>query len=345
MPPSRRRPTPNPSQTPPVRRRKVAGHNRPTPPPDTPAEPPEHGSVSGTLDPQDPPRVVPSRPASRTFPSRESYAPGPDEWTEPTEDPEPTDLEDAEPAEPADPEPAQPEPAQPASESESAQPEAPEPTHRPAGKRRAAGTARPADLTAAEAEAAAREPATAPRRSTVNRYAVAGVLALVAVVIAGLGFWFRGEAQAVHSADNNTALTDSATTSEVIGQLTSAIEDTFSYNYTDLASTQRAVESVLAGTARCEYDQLFGQIKKLAPKQKIIIATAVRDIGVVRLDGDRAEALVFIDQVSTRVDTNKSGGGDAMIGVSAHREGDTWKITGFNMFDQALVNGESAPKC
>jgi Mce-associated membrane protein len=334
VPPSRRRPTPNQAQTPPVRRRRVAGHqNRPTPPPDTPAdsapepqaetpaEPPEptdRESVSGTLDVQDTPRVPPSRPASPTLPSREPHAPDPDSSTEPTE----AELDEPE------------------------APEDSEPTQRPAGKRRAAGTARPADLTAAEAEAGARRPVAARPMSTVNRYAVAGVLALVAVVVAVLGFWFRGEAQAVRSGDDtNTALTDSATTSEVIGQLTSAIEDTFSYNYTDLASTKNAVEAVLADQARCEYDQLFGQIKELAPKQKIIIATAVRDIGVVRLDGDRAEALVFIDQVSTRVDTNKSGGGDAMIGVSAHRDGDTWKITDFNMFDQKMVDGQKVREC
>ncbi|HEX2132533.1 MAG TPA: hypothetical protein VHH15_13340 [Actinophytocola sp.] len=171
------------------------------------------------------------------------------------------------------------------------------------------------------------------------------MLALVAVLVAGLAFWFRGEALALDSGDDNTALTDSATTSEVIGQLTSAVEDTFSYNYTDLASTQQAVETVLTGKARCEYDQLFGQVKKLAPEQKIVMTTAVRDIALVRLNGDRAEALVFIDQSSTRGDVNNSVAGEAQFGVLAHREGETWKITEFNMFGQPLVDGQPAPQC
>ena len=73
--------------------------------------------------------------------------------------------------------------------------------------------------------------------------------------------------------------------------------------------------------------------------------TAVRDIALVRLDGDRAEALVFIDQSSTRVDVNNSVAGEAQFAVLADREGEHWKITEFNMFDQPLVNGRPAPKC
>ncbi|GAB3446453.1 hypothetical protein GCM10027436_37180 [Actinophytocola sediminis] len=218
---------------------------------------------------------------------------------------------------------------------------------RPAGKRRATGITRPADLVVAEAStktvpSAHRAPR--PRRAT-NPYAVAGVLAIVAVILAGLAFWFRGEVSALESQDPNSALTDTATTSEVLGQLTTAVETTLSYNYTDLESTRKAVESVLADTARCEYDQLFGQLVEQAPKQKLIFATTVRDIALVRLDGDRAEALVFIDLISTRVDTNKSVPGDAVFGVRTRRDGDTWKITEFDMFDQTLVTGEPVPKC
>ncbi|HEY7594043.1 MAG TPA: hypothetical protein VH969_12900, partial [Actinophytocola sp.] len=227
---------------------------------------------------------------------------------------------------------------------------APEPARRrPAGKRRTTGTTRPEDLRAAEDRtrvARVRRVREAdPRKRAATQLSVAVVLAVVAVVLAGLAVWFRGEASSLESGDKNTALTDSGTTSEVVGQLKSAIEQTFSYNYTDLDSTQKAVDETLTGKARCEYDQLFGQVRKLAPKQKIVMVTAVREIALVRLDGDRAEALVFIDQSSTRVDVNNSVSGEAQFSVLAHRDGDHWKITEFNMFDQPLVNGQPAPKC
>jgi Mce-associated membrane protein len=184
-----------------------------------------------------------------------------------------------------------------------------------------------------------------PARRRASQLSVAVVLAVVAVLLAGLAFWFKGEADSLGSGDTNQALTNSAETSEAVGQLKSAIETTFSYNYTDLDSTQKAVDATLTGKARCEYDQLFGQVKKLAPKQKIVMVTAVREIALIRLDGDRAQALVFIDQSSTRVDVNNSVAGEAQFAVLARREGDDWKITEFDMFDQPLVNGQPAPKC
>ena len=306
MPPSRRRPPPTAGQTPPVRRPKVAGlRNRPATTPDQDES--EHESVSGVLD-----------------------VPDTTETEQPEVEPEPTPVADTDTI------------GAPATD------DRPSPVRRPAGKRRATGTTRPATLAEAEAQAGtqvAARPERTPRRRGATQLSVAIVLAVVAVVLAGLAVWFRGEADSLGSGDANSALTDSAGTSEVLGQLKTTIEETFSYNYTDLASTQKAVDGALTGKARCEYDQLFGQVKQLAPKQKIIMITAVREIALVRLDGDRAEALVFIDQSSTRVDVNNSVAGEAQFSVQARRDGETWKITEFNMFDQPLVNGQPAPKC
>ncbi|HEY0451353.1 hypothetical protein [Actinophytocola sp.] len=370
MPPSRRRPPPTPGQVPPVRRPRVAGlRNRPATSRDE--DDPQRESVSGVLDLPDaepgpaddltedeaPPRRAGSaRRARRAAAEAAAAEPtvaasGTIGATGPVTDEEPsgargrhsrraaaqvhiddTDTGDVEDAD------------------DDLAGERPTPSRRPAGKRRATGTARPADLGAAEAGARTGKAyparlADAPRRRGATQLSVAVVLAVVAVVLVGLAIWFRGEASDLRSGDANTALTDSATSSQVLGQLKSAIEETFSYNYTDLGATQKAVDATLTGKARCEYDQLFGQVKELAPKQKIIMATAVRDIALVRLDGDRAEALVFIDQSSTRVDVNNSVAGEAQFGVLAKRSGDHWKLTEFNMFDQHLVNGQPAPTC
>ena len=290
-----------------------------------PEEPAERESVAGTLDVEPEPEPVA-------------------EEVERTEALPKVDLGTDEPPEPAEP-PGEPDAGEP--ERETAEQTSSPRAQRPAGKRRATGTARPADLATAEAQTKSQQPVrvAARPRGPRNPYAVSAILVVMAVILAGLAVWFRGEASALESRDPNTALTDSATTSEVLGQLTTAVETTLSYNYTDLESTKKAVENVLAGSARCEYDKLFGQLMELAPEQKLILATAVRDIALVRLDGDRAEALVFIDLVSTRVDTNKSVPGDAVFGVYSRRDGDQWKITGFNMFDQPLVNGEPVPQC
>ncbi|MFI7677755.1 hypothetical protein [Actinophytocola sp. NPDC049390] len=352
MPPHRRRPNPSAGQTPPVRRPRVAGlRNR--------SDQPEHLAEQTTEEPetteqteQETERLSgvldgvlgksPTRPPAEDEVDEDDLADLRAAAAEPppvTEDDE-ADEADGEPDE----ETAEDEPAsktRPASAGS-----------RPAGKRRSTGRARPDDLAVAETGAdAARRPRHVrlddqPAKSKGQRQISAAiVVAVVAVVLGALAFFFRGEAQDLTSGDKNTALTDPAATSQVKGQLTNAIKRTFSYNYADLASTEKAVKENLVGKALCEYDLLFGQVKEYAPKQKIVLDTTVRELALVRIDGDRAEALVYIDQLSTRVDVNKTVAVGGQFAVQAAKHGDHWKITEFDMFGQPLFNGKPAPKC
>jgi Mce-associated membrane protein len=227
-------------------------------------------------------------------------------------------------------------------------------TIRPAGKRRTQGAARPTDLEAAETDTGAESKRSSRHARTDDRptrtraqtqISLAIILTVVAVVLAGAAVFFRGKVNDLTSGDSNTALTDSATTSQIKGQLTTAIKQTFSYNYTDLDSTEKAVKENLSGRALCEYNLLFGEVKQYAPQQKIVLDTTVRELGVTRVDGDRAEALVYIDQLSTRADVNKTVAVGGQFGVRAQRVGDHWKITEFDMFGQPLFNGKPAPTC
>lgn len=337
MPPTRRRPSPTSGQAPPIRRPKVAGRrNRPA------------GSTDDTELTQqfdaipDEPETEPEQ--ADDLPTSVSGDVLGEEDTDTVEEPAPRPK------------------AAPRSRAKTAAktPAKPEPRvrrlvdgdRRPAGKRRATGSTRPASLAAAEADTStdrrARHAKAEPvvERSRASRHlSAAVVIGVVAVVLAVLAFWFRGEADNLTSGDTNTALTDPGQTSQAVGQIKDAIEKTFSYNYTDLESTQRSVESLLVGKARCEYDLLFKALKEQAPAQQSVLATTVRDIALVRLEGDRAEALVFIDQSSTRADVNNSASVGAQFGVHAQKQDDQWKITQFNMFGQPLVDGKPVPEC
>jgi Mce-associated membrane protein len=188
------------------------------------------------------------------------------------------------------------------------------------------------------------EIAAAARNQSINRAIAIGVLALI---LAGLAIWFRGQADSLTGGTDgdNVALTDSAATSEVKGKLTVAIEKTLSYNFTDLDATAKAVKDNLAGTAVCEYDKLFGVLKEQAPAQKLILTTKVRELGVTRLAGDSADLLVFVDQSTTRTEQNQTTASGAQFGIRAQKIDGVWKITDFDMLDQPLPDGKSAPSC
>src|SRR3954468_21151280 len=96
------------------------------------------------------------------------------------------------------------------------------------------------------------------------------LLGVATVLLGGLAVWSHQQAQRLEdtSAARNTALTDNARTSEVKGEITSAVNTVFSYNSLDVGKTQRAARTSLTGRAVQQYDALFGQVRAQAPGQK-----------------------------------------------------------------------------
>ncbi|GGM60844.1 hypothetical protein GCM10012275_34870 [Longimycelium tulufanense] len=169
------------------------------------------------------------------------------------------------------------------------------------------------------------EVAVEAEESTPRRPGAAVVLILVAAVLAGLGVFFMVEARSAETV-GNVALLDTRATTEVNGQVKNALERIFSFSYDNVDATGNAARQVLAGTAVGEYEKLIDQVKAEAPAQKLVLSTKVTTAGVRMLDGDRAQLLVFLDQVATRVDTDKTSGSAAALTVKAERQDDIWKI-------------------
>jgi Mce-associated membrane protein len=162
-----------------------------------------------------------------------------------------------------------------------------------------------------------------------SRTAVVRMLIAVIVIGTGLAGWLGFATYNMRSNDaaRNAALVDAAATQRVTGQVTQAIRTAFSYNFADAAATEREAQNVLVGRAIEQYNQLFTQVKRTAPEQRLVFSTTVRSVGVIQLDGDRARLLVFVDQQGVRADTNERRSGSAQLDVSAQRVGDAWKIS------------------
>lgn len=218
---------------------------------------------------------------------------------------------------------------------------APSPRPRPTGRRKRTGEAVAPGVLDDEprgsdrADRADRDPASAdePARSGL---VLPIALVVLAALLVGLGAWFQSRAGDVRY---DKALVDSAGTTEVAGQTREAVEKAFSYNFADVASTEKAANELLVGRAKCQYNAIFGPVRALAPEQKLVVTVKAVSSGVTSLDGDRATVLLFLDQVTTRTTDNQSGGGIAMMRVGAVRADGRWKVDNMEMFGQ---NGEQA---
>ena len=181
-------------------------------------------------------------------------------------------------------------------------------------------------------------PAEPTARRTAPLVAVLA-LALVAVLLGGLAAWFGVRARAAGAVNDNSALTDNAATSQVIGQVNNAVNTSFSYRYSDAAATQKAAQSVLVGRALCQYNNIFKLVLQDAPQQKLVLTTQVISSAVESLQGSLARVVIFADQQSTRTDTNQTSYAGAQFAVTARWINGQWKISEIDTYTtQAAAN-------
>ncbi|WP_052681776.1 nuclear transport factor 2 family protein [Saccharothrix sp. ST-888] len=150
--------------------------------------------------------------------------------------------------------------------------------------------------------------------------------AIGALLLGGGGFLYAGVEARDAPAAANRALTDSAATDAVIAEVGSALAKVLSYSTGDTAATAQAARALLDGPAATQYQQLFAQVQQRAPEQQLILSTRVVRVGVVQLEGDQAQLLVFLDQTAQRKERQATMVA-AQLSVTAHRKDGHWRIT------------------
>lgn len=155
------------------------------------------------------------------------------------------------------------------------------------------------------------------------------VLLVTALAFGALAAYFRGQAdRASTGAADNRAVIDTEATSEVVGQVSSAIETVLSYDYTKLDENERAASEVITGKYADEFELTFADVRENAPDQKVVLNTTVLLAGVVLLtghtDGARAELIATMDLAAEQDGEPVSQPGRAR--VVAERVDGHWKI-------------------
>ena len=160
------------------------------------------------------------------------------------------------------------------------------------------------------------------------------VLAVATVLFGGFGVWatVAGHTLRTAAVGANAALVDRSATSAVERAVTGTVEEIFSYSYADVGKTRAAAQRLLTGTAIRQYDQLFALVERQAPREKLVVATKVTNVGVELLGGGRARLLVFANQQDSRAGTSQTSYGGAMFAVTAVRRDGRWLIENINTF-------------
>jgi len=151
------------------------------------------------------------------------------------------------------------------------------------------------------------------------------VLVLVVALALGCTVWFGIEAASLSPGDNQ-ALVDLPATSDVSSQVGDAVKAVFSYDYANLARTERAASEVLTGDAVGQYRTQFASARTRATAEKLIRTTTVRAIGVRSLRGDSADLLLFLDQQTVAQGGGAPTSSVAQLAVTARRVDGRWKL-------------------
>lgn len=156
----------------------------------------------------------------------------------------------------------------------------------------------------------AEEASLAPRPAQRQPYlvpgwvlAVVGVLALVAAVTAGV-LATRQPADKVIDAQASVSTGSKVTrieqpAMEAQAAAREAIVPLLSYDYRHLDADQAKAERYLTPSYKASYEKLFKLIKQNAPASEAVVTTKVVDSGIVRVDGDRVQVLLFVDRPTT----------------------------------------------
>ncbi len=213
---------------------------------------------------------------------------------------------------------------------------------RPDGRRGVAGSRADAAVPSEETATADSGVSDAPGRirRTLTALRLRGTRGLVAVIVlsailgGGLAYWFHTEAQHLRSAPGagNEAVVDPVRTNEVATQISDKLVKLWSYDYAQLDKQQDEVRNAATSSFLEDYAQQFQRIKELAPAQQAVVDAKVVDLAVSRLHGDRAELVVFLNQVAAKGDSQDTTRAAARLWVSAELVDGQWLVSAVTPF-------------
>ncbi|MGW3385586.1 hypothetical protein [Streptomyces cinereoruber] len=151
------------------------------------------------------------------------------------------------------------------------------------------------------------------------------VATVVALLLGGSAFFYGAHQLRSTPSARNHALTDTAATTRVGGDVGEGLARVFSYAPAQADAAERSARTVLSGRAARQYADLFAQVRASLVEQRVTLTTQAVRTGVIELRGNTARLLVFLDQTSQR-DAAPATSAAAQLTVTAEFRDDRWLI-------------------
>lgn len=171
-----------------------------------------------------------------------------------------------------------------------------------------------------------------PRAEKRTRRPVPTLVLVGLLVVLTAGAVFFGIANAAvrgTPAAQNSALVDVGATAQATQQLGDAVKTVYSYDFARLDQNEAAARAVILPSFEAQYNQLFGQVRKLAPQQQAVVTATIATSAMREIDGDKAVLVMFLDQQVTRAQAGQPQqlAAAGRLTVTGQLVDGTWKIS------------------
>lgn len=143
--------------------------------------------------------------------------------------------------------------------------------------------------------------------------------------LAAFALLMGGTASAAEQ-DANLAFVDSQGTREVVEAARSALPTALSYSYDKLDGVTRVAAEVGTRQFADLQADYIAQIRATVTRQRLGVRTEVVEVGVQDLGPDSGRLLVFLEQVSTRGDVNRTSTQGIAAAVELRKVDGQWRL-------------------
>ncbi|WP_179276346.1 hypothetical protein [Rhodococcus sp. 06-235-1A] len=180
------------------------------------------------------------------------------------------------------------------------------------------------------AESSLAEPATAESSATPSAGARSGIgykhVMIVAVIAVVLGAFAAVAAFKPFATIDNAAWVDSAATQEVTSATTDALQTLYTYKAETIDADFDAARAVLNQSMLDEFNSTAETTKSAVVQTNTGTEASVTDIGVTRLEDDKAELLANVN-ISATQNGSATGSAEGPLTVNMEKIDGTWKLS------------------